>query len=146
MENKLTIRELAPYLPYGVVGLYNLKNVSDHYPDEERQKVIDPDNAGFFLAYCKPYLRPLSDLTSEIEHNGARFVPIEYFEIGDDDNYAFEFDSGNIKLINKLSSIASHNVYHDIQFLPHAVVQKLTEWHFDHQGLIDRGLALPINK
>ncbi len=94
----------------------------------------------------KPILRPLSDLTKEIEVNGVTFEPAYFFEITDDsDSYCYEFDSGNIKLIKLLESISKHNIHFDIKFLPNIVVEKLYEWHFDIHGLIEKGLAINVN-
>jgi hypothetical protein len=120
---KLTIEHLAPYLPYGLSidtsklengysimtmcdkgGLSNISigNVMDEYP------------------YTKPILRPLSDLTKEIDHNGERFVPY----------YWFGRQGINI---NSIKDERWH------------IVQKLLSWHFDVFGLIDKGLAVDIN-
>ncbi len=89
----------------------------------------------------KLVLHPISKLTQEIEVNGEKFVPIEWFEIGDDDS-GIEYDHGNVKLIKTLESIARHNNFHDVEFLPFSVVQKLFEWHFDVFGLISNDLAV----
>ena len=93
----------------------------------------------------KLILRPLSDLNKEIEHNGEKFVPIEWFEIGDVDNDSIEYNHGNIKLIKTLETIATYNVVHDIAYLPFAVVLKLIEWHFDIASLISEGEAIDVN-
>ena len=81
-------------------------------------------------------LRPLSDLTKEIEHKGGGIVPIDYLwfmVIGtDDDCYSKEdfyelIESGYIKLY------------------PFCVVQHLIEWHFDIADLISKGEAIDVN-
>lgn len=150
--DKLTLEHLAPYLPYGIrvtVGKTerNLTAISLDSPfvfvsawkgSREKEMLSIED--------IKPILRPVSDLTKEIEHNGKRFIPIEWFEIGDDESENwFSFDHGNINLINDLNNISTHKVYHDINFLPYAVVQKIIEWHFDVFGLIEKGLAISTN-
>lgn len=94
------------------------------------------------IGYLKPLLRPLSKLDELIEHNGETFIPISFFEIGDDDNYSYEFDNGNIKLIKDLEFILNSNDHHDILFLPFEVVNKLLEWHFDIYGLLELNLAI----
>ena len=164
MKN-LTIQHLAPYLPYGLQVKYNdciykkthiatLSGVSNDGIEttyKRRFKGCSGDYISFkgrnniVVLGVKPILRPLSDLTKEIEHNGERFVPVEYFEIGDDDNYTYEFDSGNIKLIQKLKTISKYNVQFDIKFLPFEIVNTLISWHFDVFGLIEQGLAIDIN-
>ncbi len=150
--DKLTLDHLAPYLPYEIRVNFrkterNLTAISLDSPfvfvsawkgSREKEMVS--------IEEIKPILRPLSDLIKEIEHHGKRFIPIEWFEIGDDESENwFSFGHGNINLINDLNLISTHQVYHDINFLPYAIVQKLIEWHFDVLGLIDEGLAVDIN-
>jgi hypothetical protein len=70
MKDQLTLEHLAPYLPYGLKilnGWGDIKKLNYSYLDDE--------NNGF-INHVKPILRPLSDLTEEIEHNGVKFVPI----------------------------------------------------------------------
>lgn len=134
--------------------------------DEEKRRVITPtvgkiayitiyDDSPYFafsgdaglhaLTGVKPVLYPLDYLTKEIEHNGERFVPIDWFEIGDEDNNIEEFDHGNIKLIKNLGWAALDSSGHDARMLPYAVVLKLFEWKFDMFHLIDQNLAIDIN-
>lgn len=87
--------------------------------------------------------RPLSDLTKFCKDLG--FVPIEWFEIRDDENGSLEYDYGNIKLIRSLESLAKNGFVNDTNYLPYGVVQKLHEWHFDTDNLIEKGLAIDIN-
>ncbi len=127
---QLTIKELAPYLPYGLqimneqgTGVQTLNNQSiSHIILYNRIHKI------------KPILRPL-DLTKEIEHNGKRFVPVRYFE----DNLGFckEYHS----YIFRLKNIE----YFKINYLPLIIIQKILEWHFDIFGLLDKNLAVDIN-
>lgn len=74
-ENKatvLTLEHLAPYLPYKLKLLY---------VDRSIRELLYLDVSGIIPVF-KPILRPLSDLTKEIEHNGERFVPIvELFKL-----------------------------------------------------------------
>lgn len=94
---------------------------------------------------AKPILRPLSSLTTPITHKGETFVPIDFFQIGDDDNNFFEFDNGNLKVISLLTAVAKYNTWHDLNYLPYAVVHKLIEWRFDVFGLISDGLAVSVD-
>lgn len=91
--NKLELKHLAPYLPYGLRGNYSELHNVEVYQLTMRPKII---TESFYIKYkwlkkddqCyyseglvsdgefKPYLRPLSDLTKEIMHNGEKFVPI----------------------------------------------------------------------
>jgi len=75
-----------------------------------------------------PILRPLSDLTKEIEHNGEKFVPLN--ELGFKDNYDLA-----IELFFKT----------ELEELPVRIFNKLLEWHFDFFGLIEKNDAIDIN-
>lgn len=153
---KLTIDELAPYLPYGLKVIFESKGGrtfeleglrlnSLKSPINTESFFISSNNATYFIGDFKPILRPLSDLTKEIEVNGERFVPIEMFEIGDDGGYNFDFGNGNTQLIASLKTISEYNVTHDISYLPFQVVKELISWHFDIFNLIPEGLAIDAN-
>ena len=84
---------------------------------------------------CKILLRPLSDLTKEIEHNGEKFVPIdELNNIGDAecDRYNDYFNEENISDVNW-------------SLEPFIIFQKLIEWKFDIADLISKGEAIDVN-
>ena len=76
-----------------------------------------------------PCLRPLSDLTKEIEHNGEKFVPIEVLI----PNYTLEYQE---TFIHAWKSDIENN------YISWKNIQLLFEWHFDVFGLIDEGLAI----
>ena len=63
---KLELKHLAPYLPYGLNGIHGDKRID-----------FNSANIWVFTLNAKPIFRPLSDLTKEIEHNGEKFVPME---------------------------------------------------------------------
>ena len=122
---KLEIKHLAPYLPYSlkVSKLHTMHTCLgigsiDHILTTQKE------------AY-KPILRPLSDLTKEIEIDGKKFVPKESIGLIHD-------ISGN----NILNFRTGERI--DVLCLPYFMVEKLFEWHFDVFGLIDQGLALPL--
>jgi hypothetical protein len=81
MENQkreLKLEDLVGYFPYGLKGIIKDKIVSLRSLHQNSLET-NPSVHGF--TYCsfrdfKPLLRPLQDLTKEIEHNGERFVPI----------------------------------------------------------------------
>ena len=132
---KLELKHLAPYLPYGLKyrlhGNFPIQNGVDNWIEDIRE--ISPFNFTLekVLTWetCKPILRPLSDLTKEIDHNGGRFVPKDRAKriYGWKDEWILE--TGHIR----------------IGHLPFVVIEKLFEWHFDVFGLIDQGLAIDIN-
>lgn len=81
MEHKLTLEQLAPYLPYGLKiktkhGLHTMNSLNDHCVNFDYEESFYYEDELEF----KPLLHPLSRLTQEIEHNGKRIVPL--FEIG----------------------------------------------------------------
>jgi len=121
---KLTIKHLAGYLPYGLkchlMGMcvegteYNDKPIPQIFLIEGAnsesvevwsQKTIT-DNWHYSDVF--PLLRPLSQLSQEIEHNGVRFVPKEWLRM----NYIGE----NIGLNPATWS--------------YRTIQKLQQWHF----------------
>ncbi len=75
----------------------------------------------------KPILRPLSDLTTEIEHNGEKFVPFDKLD-----------QHHNFSVMHFSDIITDPTRY------PYTIVEKLFEWHFDVFGLIENNLAIDI--
>ncbi len=148
MKEQLTIKELAPYLPYGLKfqdskkNKYNLVNLSTRVLSVINIKGygnIEKIPLKYATKKFKPLLRPLSNLTEEIEHNGERFYPIEKLK---EDLQKDWCDSFNDYL----------NYIHDACYSSDAIlqgsykiIQKLLEWHFDVFGLIDKKLAVDIN-
>ena len=142
-KQQLTIENLAPYLPYGVKVLVDNGNgkytdiitgigiIDDMiFLDETGDWYYNDEND--FTA--KLVLRPLSDLTKEIEHNGEKFIPWHKLEFGIDKDLDIEIIVGDSEYLY-LSYIGLRNE-----------MQKLFEWHFDVFGLIEKGLAININE
>lgn len=119
---KLELKHLAPYLPYKVKILNGWGDIHTM----NYTHLDDNGNNGVIFG-IKPILRNLSDLTKEIEHNGEKFVPIDYF-LGED-----------VDLVENAVQI------NDLSYLPYNIVQKLLEWNFDVFGLIEKGLAINYN-
>ena len=140
MKNELTIQHLAPYLPYGLKVIFDsntLGVLSGIRPNLLTELIVLEaldNNTPIYKNWCildtKPILRPLSDLTKEIEHNGERFVPGE------------ELRWSNITADIFSKSI---NITHEHSNLFHCDYVKLTSWHFDVFGLIEKCLAIDIN-
>jgi len=138
---KLELKHLAGYLPYGLKGISieeNLgfeivKGYSIYGKNDTVCLTTNVDDID--LELFKPILRPLSDLTKEIEVNGEKFVPRDTealckYEICVNPNFDFFDGMGSNE---------------DVDDLPYCVIQKLYEWHFDIHGLIEKGLAIDIN-
>lgn len=82
-------------------------------------------------------LRPLSDLTNEIEHNGEKFVPVDI--IFPEKEYKTPFDRKVAIEALKLQEVIGFSCTY------FSIVQKLKEWNFDIDGLIEKKLAIDIN-
>lgn len=145
---KLEIKHLTPYLPYDLkvvfeadehehtlVGLVNWSNeimVLSPFNDYGRSNIKN----------CKPILRPLSDLTKEIDHNGEKFIPTELL---DSEDYPIDFFV-DTKYEYMVDWIENYQEEHHLLFFPWGLINQLFEWHFDVFGLIEKGLAIDINE
>jgi len=125
----LQLKHLASYLPYELKGYYLDSEVLGTVVKLETYRVSgrtvygNKVPIGDRISYFKPILRPLSDLTKEIEHNGERFIPNDrvcYWE-------------------NK--ELAKTNILD----MPYKWILRLFEWHFDIFDLIGHNLAIDIN-
>lgn len=148
---KLEFKHLAPYLPYEVKvidteaedciwTLHPYKDSLDCLNDNEHislENFITENNATKTPVH-KLLLRPLSDLTKKIEHNGEKFVPAKEIKrkfkkilfCGFGNPKTIWIENGYIRCYDFSASIL--------------IFQQLLEWHFDVFGLIDQGLALPL--
>lgn len=72
-------------------------------------------------------LRPLSDLTTEIEHKGERFVPINRIK---ESQYHLFFRG---------------DITSPLEGLQFSEIRKLIEWHFDLFGGIENKEAINVN-
>lgn len=136
---KLELKHIAPYLPYGLKCLvlnpaegeeYILEMASCFNHGDELQVALtysSGNDYGFCSDEFKPILRPMTDLTNEIEVNGEKFMPIE--KMSPAPNFF------NVEFLQKTPLACSYEV-----------VQKLLEWHFDVFGLIAEGLAVDMNE
>jgi hypothetical protein len=130
---KLELKHIAPYLPYGLKimtdydGIQKIQGMPDlfhvNYYDNESDNGDEPH-----IEDIKPILRPLSDLTKEIEVNGEKFIPQQ--EINH-----LDFDW----------LISSKEPYELVMKTNYEDIVKLFEWHFDVFGLIEKNLAIDIN-
>ena len=134
---KLQLKHLAPYLPYNI----EVKNIS---LDEQCFAIGGISTMNIYSiknvlnGKIKPILRPLSDLTKEIEFNTEKFIPIDWFQ--NEETNTDDYFDGNIWV-----EYLFNNENHGVEFIPYGMMVKLFEWHFDVFGLIDKGLAIDIN-
>lgn len=135
---ELTIKELSPYLPYGlhilrpdgrtILEVKGLIGNSYLFIEDGRQtygQISHHSN--------KPLLLPLDHLTKEIEHEGKKFVPMEFLETKAGDKLT------NSEWVYFTETIYNEKGYDNVQ---HWIYQDLIKWHLDVFNLIPRGLAI----
>ena len=123
---KLELKELAPYLPYGLkVLLVNHKSL------DGKEHIFNMSSINVDViegTIRKPILRPLSDLTKEIDlGDGSPIMILSYLEL----------DFEDLQVMLKNDVLLLNISWHDIEILFQA--------HFDVFGLIPKGLAIDIN-
>lgn len=123
---KLTLKEIASYLPYGLKFTVN-------YPDgsigQNEMTILNIMNFVDETTSGKIILRPLSDLTKEITVNGETFVPLVTLYNSD------YYRKGMNEVISNVMHLKNQIFWYS----------RLFEWHFDVFGLIKKGLAIDIN-
>lgn len=151
---KLELKHLAPYLPY------DLKLIADEGRvlklDGLRKDVVFANNGPFVYKLdfdeIKPILRPLSDLTKEIEVKNEKFVPIEYLEKYFLYGIEIKENAGHYYIYNSLQEVRINGdlilnpVYGVEDECPFWVYDFLLQWHFDVFGLINKGLGVDFNE
>ena len=142
---KLELKHLAPYLPYGlnwfcldqdsneweelpIVKLYNIPNETLEIGGMDIDISELPYPNGLTI---KPILRRLSDLTKEIEFKGET---ARYHEFLAEKDSLLESDL--LSICNGTINITRASYY---------VIDVLFQEHFDVFGLIEKGLAIDIN-
>ena len=179
---KLELKDIASYLPYGVEfilsdkGIFNLdseygtpyqaykpmKIINMVFGRNECEIEIHSDETNWGVGFIEldevlPILRPLYDLTKEIDVNGEKFIPIvkladlyikprKHKLIGtiasnDYGDLWFEKTSKRFLSCENQSDARTESPLHIFE-----MYQKLFEWHFDLFDLIQNKLAIDINK
>ena len=145
---KLELKHLAVYLPYGLKGVATKEYMGIETMRGLTIDEITTDVDSIDFDDWNPILRPLSDLSKEIEVNGERFVPIDIICE----------DYGCIEASATMDDFGTYNIYDEdekqidiimpdnIHLTSYGVVEKLFEWKFDVYNLIQNGLAIDINK
>lgn len=172
MTKKLELRHLAAYLPYKL----KCQNPKNYYysgcridsPNLTmcglRDEYISFDEVPAFypIVHFKPILRPLSDLTKEIEVNEERFVPALVLAelamnkenvkevIKNSNSFGFDYKIvnkpfGKILKVTRLDEWILLISLNEPERCKHYIFEKLIEWHFDVFSLIEAGLAIDIN-
>lgn len=135
---KLELRHLAAYLPYKLkLNKQTYKNgtyqgIYELTTDNINQVINNVNNNWENKSYF-PILKPLSDLTKEIEVNGLKFVPIEWLE---EKYYTLDLHK-QCERITEDSRWINHCEY--------ILIQYLLEWNFDIFQLTENKLAINSN-
>lgn len=173
MENKLELKDICGYLPYGLlIKTFNgIRTLSAGHHEFHV-------SVNYVLSYNhnKPLLRPLSDLSKEIEHNVEKFTPlINLLELASKKphsvniiscksvivpgKYPVKYSTSELKY-SESTTICDFSYTSESRSFRHFnettfdnifinnqldLFHKLYEWHFDINGLIEKGLALNIN-
>ncbi|KUY28047.1 hypothetical protein [Elizabethkingia ursingii] len=158
--DKLELKDIAPYLPYSVF----LMNEYGNCHNTTTHKCISLES---MLTDYKMCLRPMSDLTKEITHNGETFVPLKRItkEYYDKDNETIFSDESLYKITDNkycYPSNGDRTSHWWLQYKPtikafdnqeiegclpqYDLFQELLKYHFDVNDLIGRGLAINLNE
>tara|TARA_R110000850_G_scaffold196180_1_gene322634 strand:- start:346 stop:741 length:396 start_codon:yes stop_codon:yes gene_type:complete len=127
---KIELKNLAPYLPYGL----KCKSTTILFGEEDNgiYEMGLISMRGVLKGTGKPILRPLSDLTKEVEFNGEKFIPSDRTNVGMLHGRIYS----NIGVVE--NRITTNTItYSDMTYL--------ISLHFDVFGLIPQGLAIDIN-
>lgn len=126
----LELKDICGYMPYGLMQKH-YKNVCP-FAIEIQSHIGGYVFLKIPFRHGKPLLRPMSDITKEIIHEGERFVPIDVLN---DRGRFIEFDTAGL-----LYTVGGCM---DSDWL--MVFDKFHEWMFDYRGLISAGLAIDVN-
>lgn len=170
MKEQLTMWRLSPYLPYKLsMGYY--ETWSPNFIEIEPKLTLfigelielsqETNNAEVWvndgrrnfrvtsrLNSFKPILRPLSDLTKEIEHEGEKFDVEEMLNDmwgGCETFYSFKGVELSEDTYTTPDAKHQKKVYPNTRCYPYYIFETLLKWHFDVFGLIEKGLAIDIN-
>ncbi|MDR0266059.1 hypothetical protein D3C87_485960 [compost metagenome] len=158
--DKLKLEHLAPYLPYGLKA--EMLDYKSDYVGKQYDEIVGfhqwDKNCLYWstltiggskpnIERIKPILRPLSDLTKEIEHKGKKFIPLHIIN-------GFGKNSESIcdrwiepNLTTQGGGSWEGGIEDDIDtFQFYWLHVKLLSWHFDVFGLIEKGLAIDMNQ
>lgn len=136
---ELELKHLAPYLPYELKLLSSFNEPATisnlHLTDLDSRKAVCLQLDGVPITFrsenldtIKPILRPLSDLTKEIEVDGE-----------------FTIVYNNLELEKYLNIDTWDKLEYWINYLPFEIVTSFFKHHFDVFRLIEKGLAVDIN-
>jgi hypothetical protein len=126
---ELELKYIVGYLPYDLkIKIRPFKGF----------EILSCLNLYINLGSIIPVLKPLSDLTKEIEVNGEKFIPIQKLNDCPEIKYYLNNWNGHDVLLGDFEN--GYNVLEN-----KSAILKLYEWHFDIHELIENGLAIDMN-
>ena len=155
MKDRLTIKDVAPYLPYGLKWI-NRSSYRDYADYQVEMTTLQNDGGKLDIMFetelgntewlsdklehvtYTPLLHPLSRLTESITVKGKDFIPME--RMLECDEYCdawYEWTSHIYDFQDKIHEAS-------IMSCPIGFAEKLYSWHLDVHGLIEQGLAEAI--
>lgn len=140
MKKQIPLKEIVGFLPYEL-------KIENSFGQKKNYFLYRTDNYETIKRlgeYAKPVVRPLSDLTKKITHNGETFVPIwKISELFFDD-----LDIKRNKTTGKIEIIMLTNDYsEEIDFFVGSeIIEILKEWNFDVYDWIKDGLAIDMSE
>ena len=144
------IQKITPYLSHGVGVLQGNRNNKKLFTlDGLNLKYFQwKEKGGYsedYIDNCILILRPLSDLTKEIEVNGKRFVPINCIIEEFCEKYTLYKGSIHTSLVSKNDTVLMFIDNKIADECPVGIYNQLLKWHFDVFGMIESGEAIDIN-
>lgn len=155
---KLELKHLATFLEYRLkVNVAGFRKGSETLVVGLNLggKVIFGTGGWAWLSQVKPILRSTSQLTDRITHNEKTFIPlIELAKQAYPSLTGWQIGSGTKRQYEAICSKGNIFQYRDGLFSKHGItnqlpnqlplLEKCREWHFDLDGLIEKGLAVEI--
>lgn len=142
LKEKLTSKEIAPYLPYSLKVTFEGDEHAHEVDSVSFNTVVlispNDEYGTAFIENCRPILKPLSDLFVIQNVNGQKMKPILYLRKYNTYDPIGQFIEHIRDFEGKLHEASW-------ECCPKWVMDKLLEWHFDIFFLIDSGLAVDIN-
>lgn len=131
MDFRVKPQYVTPYTPWGVKLMPRKSFV------KPRQSTLQWNSSSLIRDVISGrkvmLLHPLGHIRTEIRSSGMWFVPIEIL-----------YDIWKKEETHSFESFEWLWSKTELMHMPHWVIQKLIEWHFDVYGLIGQGLAEPI--
>ena len=133
-ERKLTLSDIAGYIPY---GLYRVNNLYRH-----KIEIVNRLNNGInelidSSDIYKPVLRPRSDMYRIITHNGKEIQPIAVLEFMSN---TWDFGEDSFSCDTEYDMSFCHQLSKAPEYIDY-----LNSLFIDYRGLLDAGLAIDAN-